>query len=221
MRDLGDAARAVIVGTSLILGSGTASAQIPERFAGPPAGQGTFVLALEPNHSTLGFGVPIAGGMTRVIGKFKKFAGQIVLNEEDLARCSVEVEVQVGSIDTGIDERDAHLRRGEFFDEANHPSITFKSSRIERTAEGYRALGTLTLRGVAKEVALTFRKTGLSWTDGRPVLGVAGEFKVSRSEYGVGVDWRHTVIDNFLGDEVGVEFFVWTTKGRPIEAQEP
>lgn len=188
------------------------------RAAGTPARRGSFVLDIEPNHSTLSFGIPIAGGMTRVTGKFGKFAGRVVLDEEDLARCSVTVDVQAASIDTAIDQRDAHLREREFLDAAAHPSITFVSERIERTAEGYRALGPLTLRGVTKPAVLSFRKTGLDWKDGRPILGVAGEFKLSRSAYGVGVGWRHDVIENFLGDEVGVEFFVWTHRGRPVEA---
>jgi polyisoprenoid-binding protein YceI len=156
-----------------------------------------------------------------VTGKFKDVAGQIVLNEEDLARCSVEITIQAASVDTGIDDRDAHLRQAEFFDAATHPLITFRSTRIDKTAEGYRASGTLTLRGVAKEVVVPFRKTALEWKDGRPLLGVAGELKLARSEYGVGTGWRHSVIENFLGDEVGVEFFLWTKLGRPVEEPQP
>ena len=184
--------------------------------AAMPAARGvSFVLPLEPNHSTVGFSIPIAGGITRVTGKFRDFAGQIVLNEEDPAGCSVEVAIQAGSIDTGIDDRDAHLREAEFFDAVSHPLITFKSSRIDRTAEGFRATGTLTLRGVAREIVLPFRKTGLEWQEGRPLLGVAGQFRLSRSQYGVGAGWRHSVVADFLGDEVEAEFFVWTRPGSP------
>ncbi len=187
----------------------------------PPAPPASFVLPLEPNHSTVGFSIPIAGGITRVTGKFRDFAGEIVFDESDLARCSVEVTIKAASIDTGIEERDAHLRQAEFFDAASHPLITFKSARVDRTAEGYRALGTLTLRGVAKEVVLSFRKTGLEWEEGRPRLGVAGKLELNRSDYGVGTGWRHSVILNFLGDEVGVEFFLWTRLGRPVERPKP
>jgi polyisoprenoid-binding protein YceI len=176
-----------------------------------------YVLALEPNHSTVGFSIPIAGGITRVTGKFKDVAGRIVMNENDPGRSSVEVTIQAASIDTGIDDRDAHLRQAEFFDAILHPTIIFKSSRIEATAEGYRAVGTLTLRGTAKEIALPFRKTGLRWEEGRPLLGIAGELKLRRSDFGVGTGWRHSEIPDFLGDEVDVQLFVWTRLGRLLE----
>lgn len=182
-----------------------------------PPREGTFLLAVEPNHSTVGFAVPIAGGMTRVTGKFKDFAGQIVMNEQDLSRCSVEITIKATSVDTGIDERDAHLREPIFFDVVAHPLITFKSTRIEKTPDGYLAFGTLTIRGVSREIRLPFRKTGLEWAEGRPFLGIAGEIKLSRSEFGVGTDWRHSAMPNFLGDEVAVELFVWTKLGRHAE----
>ena len=191
------------------------------RATGPRHPGPSFLLPLEPNHSSVGFSIPIAGGITRVTGKFKELAGQIVLNEADPARCSVEVTIQAASIDTGIDERDTHLRQAEFFDAATHPLITFRSAHIEKTAEGYRVSGTLTLRGVAKQITVSFRKTGLEWEEGRPLLGVAGEFKVSRAEFGVGTGWRHSVIPNFLGDEVLVEFFLWTRWGRAAEEAKP
>jgi polyisoprenoid-binding protein YceI len=186
------------------------------RPAAPASRRSAFVLPLEPNHSTVGFSIQAAGGLTRVTGKFKDVSGQIILNEDDLAGSAASITIKAASIDTGIDDRDAHLRQAEFFDAAAHPLITFKSSRIDRTAEDYRATGTLTLRGVAKEVVLPFRKTGLEWKEGRPLLGVAGEFAVRRSEYGVGAGWRHSIIESFLDDEVRVEFFVWTRLGTEM-----
>jgi polyisoprenoid-binding protein YceI len=191
------------------------------RAAMPPVPARSFMLPLEPNHSTIGFSIPIAGGITRVTGKFKDFEGRIVMQGDDPSRGSVEITIQASSIDTGIDDRDAHLREADFFDVAAHPLILFKSTRVAETAAGFQATGMLTLRGVAKEIVLPFRKTGLEWQEGRPVLGVSGELTLSRSEYGVGTGWRHTSIENFLGDAVRVEFFLWTRQGRSAEAALP
>ena len=177
--------------------------------------EGPFILALEPNHSTLGFSVAIAGGLTRVTGKLKELSGQIVMDESHLDQCSVEVEIQAASIDTGIDERDAHLRQAEFLDATAHPLVTFKSARIEKTAEGYEASGRLTIRGTTKEIVIPFRTTGLEWKEGKPLLGIAAKFTLLRSDFGVGTSWRHSVIPDFLSDEVSVEIFAWTRLGRP------
>lgn len=178
--------------------------------------EGSFLLALEPHHSTLGFSVGIAGGLTRVTGKFKELSGRIVMNEGHLDRCSVEITAQAASVDTGIDERDAHLRQAEFLDAAAHPLVTFKSARIESTAEGYRAVGALTMRGTTKEVAIPFHTTGLEWKEGKPLLGIAGQVTLRRSDFGVGTTWRHSSIPDFLSDEVVVEIFVWTRLGQPV-----
>ena len=184
--------------------------------AGEAPREGSFELALEPNHSTLAFSVGIAGGLTRVTGKLKELSGRIVLNELHLDRCSVEIAAQAASVDTGIDDRDAHLREAEFLDAAAHPQVTFKSARIEKTGDGYRAVGLLTLRGTAKEIAIPFHPTGLEWKEGRPLLGIAGQVTLLRSDFGVGTTWRHSGIPDFLSDEVVVDIFAWTRLGRPL-----
>ena len=148
-------------------------------------------------------------------GKFKELSGQIVMNESHLDQCSVEIQIPSASVDTGIDDRDAHLRQPEFLDATAHPLVTFKSTRIERTAEGYEASGSLTIRGTTKEIVIPFRTTGLEWKEGRPLLGIAGQLTLLRSDFGVGTSWRHSIIPDFLGDEVSVEIFAWTRLGRP------
>jgi polyisoprenoid-binding protein YceI len=181
----------------------------------------SYAFSLEPNHSTVGFSIPIMGGITRVTGKFKQLEGRIVMNEKIPSRSSVAVTITAASLDTGIDERDAHLRRTEFFDTAAYPLITFRSTRVERTAEGYRAVGALGMRGVEKEIVIPFRKTGLEWKEGRPLLGIAGELKLRRSDFGVGTSWQHSDIPNFVGDEVDVQLFVWTRLGQPVAGPPP
>lgn len=90
----------------------------------------TYDLAVEPNHSTLGFSVPIAAGMTRVIGV-----------------------------------------------------------------------------------------TAVDWVGEGPIVRLASATAVDRDEFGVGTDWRHSLIPSFLGDEIAVEIFLWTKRGKPAEPE--
>jgi polyisoprenoid-binding protein YceI len=144
-----------------------------------------FVLGVEPNHTTIGFTVPI----------------------------------DASSIDTGIDERDEDLRGEPFFDVARHPRLVFESERVERRGDGYVAKGALTMRGRSKPLDLPFRVTSVDWHEGAPVVGVESEVTIDRNEYGIGSDWRHTLIPSFIGDEVGVEIFLWTRPGEPLEPE--
>jgi polyisoprenoid-binding protein YceI len=94
---------------------------------------------------------------TTVRGRFKKVRGTILCpDESDPTKASVEAEIDSASIDTGDENRDAHLRSPDFLDVAQYPRITFKSGRIERTSEPneFRVHGDLTVRGVTREAVL-------------------------------------------------------------------
>jgi polyisoprenoid-binding protein YceI len=184
---------------------------------GQVPGSGTFQLQVEPNHSTIGFSVPIVAGMTRVTGKFNEFAVSMTYDESNVAACSVQVSIKAASVDTGNDARDADLRGALFFAAEEHPMITFTSSRVEKRQEGYAAIGELSIRGVTKVIELPFRFTAVTWEDERPRLGVAAALQLNRLDFGVGADWRHTVVPNFLGNDISIEIFVWTKLGKPIE----
>lgn len=179
---------------------------------------GQYICPVEPNHSTVAFSVPIAGGITQVTGKFTEFSVEIVYDDEDLTKSSVNATIQAASIDTGIDARDKDLRGSQFFDVENHPEITFRSRRIEKRGDGHVAVGDLTMRGVTRPIELPFRITGVQRSeDGRPILGVSIRWKANRRDYGIGTGWQHTVIPNFIGDEIGVEIDLWTRRGRKGE----
>jgi polyisoprenoid-binding protein YceI len=182
----------------------------------PPRPAGVFVLEAEPNHSSIGFTIPIAHGMTRVTGKFTAFTATIRFQDGDLSQCAVEASIQAASVDTGIGERDVHLRQPVFFDASAHPLITFKSSRVERRGDGYVARGKLSMRGAEREVELPFQTTGLVWEDGKPRLGISARLSVDRRDFGVGNDWKHTAVPDFLGGDVTIEIFLWTKLGKPV-----
>jgi polyisoprenoid-binding protein YceI len=160
---------------------------------------------IDVNHSNIGFAVPILDGMSKVRGKFTDFSVDIVYDERDVTKSSVNVVIKAGSINTGIDARDKHLRTADFFDVENFPEITFQSKRIEKKGKQFIAHGTFTMHGVTKEIAIPFTITGVSKIPGtdKTNLGVAVNLKINRQDYGI--KWKHSSSPNFVGDVVEIE----------------
>ncbi len=93
----------------------------------------------DSNHSTIAFRVPILGGMSEVEGKFLDFAVDLTYDEESPAKSGVVATIQAKSIDTGIGDRDKHLRSADFFDVEKYPEIRFESSQIDPVQTHRRA----------------------------------------------------------------------------------
>jgi len=111
---------------------------------------------VDTNHSTVGFTVSIMGGLSKVNGKFTDFTVDITNDEKDITKSSVSVVIKAASINTGVTERDNHLRTADFFDVEKYPEITFHSTRIEKKGEQVSCIGTFTRHGVSKQIALPF-----------------------------------------------------------------
>jgi polyisoprenoid-binding protein YceI len=124
--------------------------------------------------------------ISKVHGRFAKWAGTVALDEGDLANSKVEVRIDAASIDTQVADRDAHLKSADFLDVAHHPELTFVSRRIERAGEGYRVTGDLTIRGVTREVTLDAEFAGLAkdpWGNER--AGFSAKASLDRRDYGL------------------------------------
>lgn len=171
---------------------------------------------IEPNHSTLGFSIPIFGGLTKVTGKFSEAEVTIYYDEADLSTAAVEAVLKVASIDTGIDMRDRDLQGEIFFDAANHPDITFRSTSVRREGDGWVAAGEFTMRGVTRTIELPFDLKVHTYDSGETMLGVSTSLTLDRNDYGVGSKFKHTTMENFLGTEVTVEIDLWTRSGKPV-----
>jgi len=119
---------------------------------------------IDPARSTIAFKVRHMLGTAQ--GKFAKFSGTIEVDREHPEQSSVQVSIDVRSIDTGIAKRDDHLR-GELFDVAKYPQITFKSRRVKQTgANAGEITGDLTMHGVTREIILKVElvaNTGTHW----------------------------------------------------------
>lgn len=170
---------------------------------------------IDPAHSNMTF---TARHMliAKVSGKFKTFSGTILYDANDLTKSSVEVEIEVQSVDTGNERRDNHLRSSEFFDAANNPLITFVSKKIEKRGDDYVAIGDLTIRGVTKAIELPFKILGtLKDKDGN-IVRLGAEAKTSLNRFDYGVSWNKTLDTGGLivGEIVDLDLTVEAVKSQ-------
>ena len=146
-------------------------------------------------HSQVEFGVKHMM-FTTVKGQFRDFDATIRLDDTNPNESSVEVTIDAASIDTGVADRDAHLRSGDFFDAETHPEITFVSRRVEGASfeegEKFKVIGDLTIRGTTNEIELdaTFEGRGKDpW--GQEKAAFTAEAKIDRHDYGL--TWNQTL----------------------------
>jgi polyisoprenoid-binding protein YceI len=141
---------------------------------------------VDPTHTHVGFSVRHMM-VTTVRGQFKTYRGTLALDTADFAKSSFEGEIDVASIDTGVTDRDNHLRTNDFFDVPNHPTITFKSTGIESKGEGeYVVSGDITIRGVTKPITLDVEFHGTSKNPyGKTVAGISARGTINRKDFGV------------------------------------
>jgi polyisoprenoid-binding protein YceI len=118
-----------------------------------------------------------------VSGRFGSFSGRLVHGPGDGVLASGTVEV--ASLNTGVPERDDHLRSPDFFDAAKHPRITFASRRIIGVGDAYDIPGTLTIKGVSQDVSLIGRLLAPATGDGADTLRIAAEATINRHAFGV------------------------------------
>lgn len=174
-------------------------------------------LTAETNHSSLLFSVPIANGITRITGKYNDYSIDLDYVDKDFTKSVLNATIKSASIDTGIDGRDEHLRSADFFDTETYPEITFQSSRIIKSDAGYTAVGDFTMHGITKELEIPFVITGV---DGENTIGISARVSIDRTEYGVGNDFKHTSIENFISETIDVEIDFWTKRRKEPKKEE-
>jgi len=170
--------------------------------------------AVDRSHSSVGFTVKHMV-VSKVKGFFNDYTVDIVYDDKDITKSSVEVSIKTASIDTREAKRDDHLRSPDFFDAAKFPEIIFKSKRIEKSGEGFVAVGDFSMRGVTKEIKLPFTFAGVV-TDpyGNTRLGLSAATKLNRQDYGV--SWSKT-LDNgglVVSDDVEVSIEIEAIKAK-------
>lgn len=167
-------------------------------------------LQVEPNHSTVGFRISIAG-FSEVTGKFSDFKINMDWNDEDVAASTVQAEIQATSINTGIPDRDEHLRTADFFEVDKYPVIIFKSDSIQQIDYShFLAFGKFTMHGISKNIELPFQIIKM---DGN-TIGFKSRMTINRMDYGVGADFAHSAMPGFLSENIQVEIDFWTKKRK-------
>jgi polyisoprenoid-binding protein YceI len=148
--------------------------------------------------------------VSHVRGHLGPVTGTVFIDEQDLARSRIEVSIDARAIDTREPRRDEHLRSADFLDVANHPTVTFRSTRVEAPsgpAGDLRVTGDLTIRGVTHPVTLTVEGLPPAIKDpwGNQRRGVSAHARISRKEWGL--TWNMVIEAGGVGvgDEVAIE----------------
>ncbi|MCA9608730.1 MAG: YceI family protein [Myxococcales bacterium] len=124
--------------------------------------------------------------IAKVRGRFSDWRGTLELDPNDLSKTKVEVEIDIASIDTGVADRDGHLRSADFFDAETYPKARFVGERMEAVGDDWKLHGQLTVRDVTRDVALDVEYLGSSkdpWGNTRAAFGA--KVSIDRTDYGL------------------------------------
>jgi polyisoprenoid-binding protein YceI len=176
----------------------------------------TTTWTIDPAHSSVELAVKHMM-FTTVRGRFKDFKGTVVVDEQNPDNSTVEVEIAAASIDTGVADRDGHLRSADFLDVEQFPTITFRSKRVEgamkQEGDSFRVTGDLTIRGTSFEVTLdcVYEGTGKDpWGGTR--AGARATTRIDRRDWGL--KWNQALETGgiLVANEVRIEVEVQAVK---------
>jgi polyisoprenoid-binding protein YceI len=140
---------------------------------------------LDPMHSEVQFKVKHLV-ISTVTGSFKSFEGSLETDNEDFTGAKIQFSLDVNSLDTNQEQRDAHLKSPDFFDAEQYPKITFVSTAFTKDGEDYTLTGDLTIKDVTKPVTLTVEHGGLAGDFyGNTKAGFEITGKINRKEFGL------------------------------------
>ena len=162
---------------------------------------GTWVL--DPTHTEIGFSVRHL--VSKVRGKFEKYEGTLV-TADDVTASTVNVSIDLSSINTGTADRDAHLRSGDFFGVDEYPTMTFVSDGVVAKGDSELTVsGVLTIKGVSKPVELAVELLGEGadpWGGTR--LGIEASTEISRKEFGIDFNVPVSGDKLMIGDKISI-----------------
>jgi polyisoprenoid-binding protein YceI len=170
-------------------------------------------------HSSVGFTVRHLV-VSKVRGKFTRWTGTILMDEHDLTRAQVDVSIEPASVDTGVEQRDNHLRSADFFDVEKYPTMAFKSTRVEKAPDGsLRLHGNLTMHGVTRPVTLDVEYAGSQkdpWGGFR--AGFSARTSLDRKEFGLTYNQLLEAGGVVVGEKVDIDIEVEAVKQVPAAA---
>jgi polyisoprenoid-binding protein YceI len=165
-----------------------------------PAAAATSTWQIDPAHSSAQFAVKHLM-ISTVRGAFTSVKGSLQFDDKDITKSTVDVTIDVNSVDTRVPDRDKDLKSDHFFDADHFPTITFKSKRVEQVSPGkLKVTGDLTIHGITKEVVLDVDGPTAPVKDpwGNQRIGVNANSKVTRQDFGI------TYGPGMIGDEISI-----------------
>lgn len=179
----------------------------------PAATAQTARWAIDPAHTSVGFSVRHMM-ITNVRGELPGVSGEVIFDPRSPDASKVSASIEVASIATRDEKRDAHLRSADFFDAEAHPTIEFASKRVSRAGDGYEVRGELTIRGTTREVTLIVDDVTGEQTDpwGNRRIGASARTKVRRSDFGMTWNAALEAGGVLVGDEITITLEVSLVK---------
>jgi polyisoprenoid-binding protein YceI len=166
---------------------------------------------IDPAHSSVEFSVRHMT-ISNVRGEFEKFSGTVVADEANPGAARIEATIDAASIDTRNQKRDDHLRSADFLEVEKYPTITFRSTQVEKLGDArWRITGDLTLHGVTREVALEMDGPTPPVKDPSGALraGAQARGKIDRKDFGIhfskALDGGGLVVGNEVAITIEVE----------------
>jgi polyisoprenoid-binding protein YceI len=158
--------------------------------------------------------------IAKVRGQFARWSGTVLAEDGNLGRASVDVVIDASSLETGVADRDTHLRSADFLDVAHNPEIRFRSRRVEKLdGDRLRVAGDLTIRGATREVALDVEYAGQTrdpWGNQR--AGFWAKTSIDRKDFGL--TWNQLLETGgvVVGDRVDIEIEIEAVKQAAAKA---
>ncbi|MFF4016126.1 YceI family protein [Streptomyces sp. NPDC001843] len=212
-------------GASLRRSASATSSQLtaePEAFAAsglqdPSLAALTGEWMIDPAHSRIGFSVRHAM-VTTVRGAFTEYQSRLYFDGRNPARSKAEIVLSTGSVDTGVEQRDAHLVGRDFLDAAAYPRMRFVSTAVELAGtDVYRMTGDLTIRNATRPVVLELTYIGRV-TDpfGYERVGFDGTTTINRSEWGLTYNARLAEGGAMVSEKVRLQFDIAAIRSTPV-----
>ena len=173
----------------------------------------TGTYALDAAHTRLGF-VARHAMVTKVRGAFNEFEGTTTIDGDKPENSSVNITIQVASIDTRNEQRDGHLRTNDFLDLEKYPTITFASTSIEHDGgENFSVTGDLTIKDVTKPVTIPLEFTGAAKDPfGNDRIGFEGSVVINRKDWGISWNAALETGGVLVSEKVTLEFEISAIK---------
>jgi len=172
-------------------------------FLSPPFANAQDIYRVDPAHTSLTFSVRHMG-ISNVKGHFDEFEGLILLENGAIKQAGGTIQVK--SINTGVQQRDNHLRTPEFFDAATYPVITFKTKSVEKSGDLTILVADFTMRGVTRELRLPVKLSGpIKDPQGNIRIGLEARTNLNRKDYGIDYSGILESGTSLVGDDITLE----------------